>query len=157
MSIDPTLFRAALGRFASGVTVVSVQDAEGLAAITVSAFCSVSMEPPLVLVSIGQRSRAHPRIASAGRFGVSVLADVQQELSDRFAGRPDVAGVPEWEVDGWESPVLKGALARLDCRVEQAVSAGDHTLFLGRVVRADVHEGEPLAYWRGAYRGVVAR
>jgi flavin reductase (DIM6/NTAB) family NADH-FMN oxidoreductase RutF len=157
MTIEPSIFRAALGRFASGVTIVSVQDDEGTHGITVSAFCSVSMEPPLVLVSIGRRARVHARIGAVGRFGVSVLSDAQLALSDRFAGRPDVVEAPAWETGGWDTPVLEGALARLDCHVEQTVEAGDHTLYIGRVVRADVHEGEPLAYWRGAYRSVVAR
>ena len=157
MSIEPTTFRTALGRFASGVTIVSVADDEGVHGITVSAFCSVSMEPPLVLVSIGHRARAHARVAAAGRFGVSVLSGAQQSLSDRFAGRPDVVEAPAWDTEGWVSPVLSGAIARLDCQVEQAVEAGDHTLFIGRVVRADSNEGEALAYWRGAYRAVVAR
>ncbi len=157
MSFDPRSFRDALGRFASGVTVVSIRDAEGVHGITVSAFCSVSMEPPLVLVAIGKKARAHGRVAVAGRFGVSVLAADQQVLSDLFAGRPGVEAVPVWREEGWATPVLEGALTQLDCSVAQAVDAGDHTLYIGHVEQIAVHEGEPLAYWKGAYRGVVAR
>jgi flavin reductase (DIM6/NTAB) family NADH-FMN oxidoreductase RutF len=152
MSIDSRAFRDALSRFGSGVTVVSLRDEEGIAGITVSAFSSVSLEPPMVLVCIGHRSRALPRLRAAGRFGVSVLAADQQALSDRFAGRPDVEQQPTWLEDGWESPVLAGALAQLDCVVSQSLDAGDHTIFVAEVTRADTQDGDALAYWRGGYR-----
>jgi flavin reductase (DIM6/NTAB) family NADH-FMN oxidoreductase RutF len=156
MSIDSRSFRDALSRFGSGVTVVSLRDPEGTAGITVSAFCSVSLEPPMVLVCVGHRSRLHARLLAAGRFGVSVLAADQQALSDRFAGRPDVEQQPEWREEGWASPVLAGALAQLDCEVAQAIEAGDHTILLGRVLRAESQDGAALAYWRGGYRTISA-
>ena len=105
MSLDSRSFRDALGRFASGVTVVTVRDADGVHGITVSAFSSVSLEPPLVMVAVGKKARAHARIAAAGRFGVSVLAADQQVYSDLFAGRPGVEAVPVWRDSGWATPV----------------------------------------------------
>jgi flavin reductase (DIM6/NTAB) family NADH-FMN oxidoreductase RutF len=122
--------------------------------ITVSAFSSVSLDPPLVAVCIGTKARACAMIAEAGRFGVSILAADQRALSDAFAGRPDAAA-PAWDRAGWETPVLSGALARLDCRVAQAVEAGDHVVFIGTVDRIDTSEGAPLAYWRGRYRALA--
>ncbi len=154
MSVEPRAFRDALGRFASGVTVVSVNHADGVHGITVSAFSSVSLDPPLVAVCIGTKARACAMLRDAGHFGVSILAADQRALSDAFAGRPDAAA-PAWDRDGWETPVLSGALARLDCRVAQAVEAGDHVVFIGAVDRIDTSEGAPLAYWRGRYRALA--
>ncbi len=155
MSVDSKAFRDALGRFGSGVTVVSVNGPDGTRGVTVSAFSSVSMEPPTVLVCIGKKARAHDLVAGEGAFGVSLLADGQRPLSDLFAGRPDVTEVPEWRHDGWRTPVLAGALAQLDCVVRQAVDAGDHTVFFGEVVRAESADGAPLLYWRGRYRALA--
>ena len=155
MSVDSKAFRDALGRFGSGVTVVSVNSPEGVRGITVSAFSSVSMEPPTVLVCIGKKSRAHDLVLSAGVFGVSLLAEGQRPLSDRFAGRPDVVEEPVWRTEGWGTPVLDGALAQLDCVVSQSVDVGDHTVCFGQVVRAESGDGAPLVYWRGRYRALA--
>ncbi len=153
--LDPRDFRAALGRFASGVTVVSTLDDGRPFGMTVSAFSSVSLEPPLVLVCIAHKAANHDRIARVGRYGVTLLAADQQVLSNHFAGRPDTSLDVRWEVDGWGAPRLLGGLAFLDCAVHEAVRAGDHTIYVGRVEGVAVADGAPLVYWRGGYRALA--
>ena len=157
MPIDKTQFRTALSRFASGVTVVTTQDAQGgPLGITVSAFCSVSLEPPLVLVCIDCDAYPHDAFQASGVFAVNVLTAGQEQLSRIFASRePDkFAGVAY--SPGLEGvPVLTDALAVIECRVKHAYEGGDHTIFVGEVERATVREdGQPLVYYRGGYAGV---
>lgn len=149
-------FRDTLGRFATGVTVVTMllpgeegkREAFG---ITVNAFMSLSLDPPLVAVSIDKRARAHKTLLGAERFGVSVLAEGQAAVSDRFAGRPVTLGHdPYEEHEGF--PVIGGALAQIVLGMERAVDAGDHTIFIGRVEAMRRSEGAPLLYFKGAYR-----
>jgi flavin reductase (DIM6/NTAB) family NADH-FMN oxidoreductase RutF len=154
MNFEPRAFRDALGRFASGVTVVSCELDGELSAMTVSAFASVSLDPPLVLICIARKASNHDRIARAGRFGVSVLAADQQALSNRFAGYGGEDAPVDWSRESVKTPVLRGALAWLDCAVEQAVPAGDHTVYIGRVEALGATDGAPLTYWRGGYRSL---
>ncbi len=149
--IDARTFRDALGRFATGITVVSTQRAEGPRGITVNAFLSLSLRPPLVGVSIDHAAHAHDGLMQAQRYGVSMLAAEQRALSDLFAGR-DVEVEPAWERLA-EVPVLSGALAQLACRIVDRVPVGDHTLFVGEVERAVTREAAPLLYHRGRYGG----
>lgn len=153
-SVDPADFRRALGSFPSGVTVVTGVSEGRVHGITVSAFLSVSLQPPLVLVSIGNRAPMHTTIRTTGRYAVSVLAADQAALSDHFAGRRLPAGDPPFRVDGDAIPTVEGAIATVQCVLHDAVEAGDHTLFVGRVVGVTTAEGEALAYWRGKYRTV---
>jgi flavin reductase (DIM6/NTAB) family NADH-FMN oxidoreductase RutF len=155
MSVDPKSFKDALGRFASGVTVVTVEEAGETLGITVSAFISVSLEPPLVLVSIDKRARAHAALAAASRFSVSLLAAGQEPISNFYAGWRQPDQVVELTRSERGAPVVPGAAAWLDCEMFQAVEAGDHTLYLGRVVGVAVHDAEPLVYFRGKYRSLV--
>ncbi|MDZ7706456.1 MAG: flavin reductase family protein [Trueperaceae bacterium] len=147
--IDANTFRDALGRFASGVTVVSMDTDGGPRGITVNAFSSLSLDPPLVGVAIDHRAGAHGSLAQAARYGVSVLARSQQILSDRFAGR-DVEVEVGWERLA-EAPVVRGALVQLSCEIVQRVVVGDHTLFVGQVESALTRDGVPLLYHRGGY------
>ena len=153
VSVDPDLFRSVLGRFASGVTIVTAQDGEGRDyGMTVSAFCSVSLEPPLVLVSIGHDATMHPIVGSLGHFAINILRSDQEALSRRFASRD----VQRFEGVGFargESGValLDGVLGWLECRTETRHDAGDHTLLIGRVEAALAGEGRPLLYYRGGY------
>lgn len=150
--IDARTFRDALGRFASGITVVSNEAGDGAPhGITVNAFMSLSLEPPLVGVSIDRSARAYDGLLRAERYGVSMLAEGQSSLSDRFAGRP-VDADPGWERLGGV-PVLEGALAQLSCRVVDRVPVGDHTLFVGQVEAAVTRDVAPLVYHRGRYGG----
>jgi flavin reductase (DIM6/NTAB) family NADH-FMN oxidoreductase RutF len=155
MPIDPVDFRQALGRFASGVTVVTFRDGERVRGITVSAFLSLSLDPPLVGISIDEGARAHPLALRAERFGVSILAEGQQGVSDCFAGRVDVDDDP-FEHLGSDA-VIRGALAKLSCRVVQRVATGDHTLVVGEIEALEYDEAQPLVYFRGAYRRLGER
>lgn len=118
--------------------------------LTVNAFMSVSLDPPLVLVSLDNRSRTKPVIERAGRYGVSVLAEEQKALSDHFAGRPQEELAIVF-VERAGAPVLEGALAQVVARVVEAHPAGDHTLFLGEVEHLAYREGRPLLYYAGRY------
>lgn len=154
MPISKDEFRQSLGRFASGVTVVTTRDADGRPkGLTVSAFCSLSLDPPLVLICIDKNAESHPAFHQSGVFVVNLLADDQEFLSrqfstatdDRFAGvayQPGLDGVP----------VLDGALANLQCRLVHSYDGGDHTIFVGQIEATTVREGSPLLYFRGRYR-----
>lgn len=149
-------FRAALGRFATGITVVTMLGPSQAGepepfGITVNAFLSLSLDPPLVAVSIDKRARAHKTLVALRRFGVSVLSSEQAPVSDHFAGRPvELGGVPYEEYEGF--PVIRGAIAQLVLRTEQQVDVGDHTLFVGRVEALRYADGAPLIYFSSAYR-----
>ena len=154
MSVDAASFRRTMGQFASGVTVVTTRDASGqLLGLTVSAFCSVSLEPPLVLVCIDHRSEANRGLRESGRFAVSVLGEHQEEVSRRFAapgsGKLDGFGF----ADGHEGlPLVPGALAHVECRVRSFHDEGDHAVWVGEVTRAAAHPGRPLLHHAGGYR-----
>lgn len=151
MPIDPVSFRAALGSFPTGVTVVTLQDAAGTVhGITVSSFMSLSLTPPLVGVAIAHKARAHALASQRPRFAVSVLAAHQSDVSDHFAARPvDLA--PDPFEDLADHAVLRGAAAHMVCEVVDRVDTGDHLLIVGRVEAAVVHEAPSLAYQRGRY------
>lgn len=147
--IDPRDFRATLGHFATGVTVVTVQTEEGVQGITVNAFMSVSLKPPLVAICIDERAKIHPTLLDADRFGVSMLRHDQEHMSNWFAGWPgDVAPV---YVELGDHPVLADSLAHIVCRITAQHEAGDHTIFVGHVEHLAHYGGEPLLYFRGDY------
>jgi flavin reductase (DIM6/NTAB) family NADH-FMN oxidoreductase RutF len=151
--VDPTAFRRALGCFPSGIVVVTVRDAKGVDhGMTVSAFCSASLEPPLVLACIGHDATIAGAVAAASTFGVSVLADNQSALSRRFA-EPDADRFDGLDVTRGSLGValVPGALAHLECRVTARHEAGDHTIVVGEVLAAKAHAGRALAYFRGDY------
>ena len=154
MTLDPDAFRSVLGRFASGITVVTTRDADGRdAGLTVSAFCSVSLHPPLIQVCVDQSASVHPVLAASEHFGVSVLAAEQEALSRRFS---TVESMHRFEGLGFsrgESGVvlLDDALAHLECRLVASHAAGDHTIFIGAVERATARSARPLLYYRGGY------
>ncbi|HXG85342.1 MAG TPA: flavin reductase family protein [Pyrinomonadaceae bacterium] len=156
MPINKNEFRAALGRFASGVTVVTTRDAdERLHGITVSAFCSVSLEPPLVLVCIEKKAGSHHAFQAGKAFVVNLLAAGQQHVSDRFASRisDKFAGVA-YRPGIEDLPVLEDALANLECVLKYSYDAGDHTIFVGEIENARISDGEPLLYFHGNYRKI---
>jgi flavin reductase (DIM6/NTAB) family NADH-FMN oxidoreductase RutF len=152
--VDPREFRRAMAQFATGITVVTTRDGGGQPlGLTVNAFASVSLEPPLLLICVDHRSETHLGFRTSARFGVSVLADSQEEMSrrfaaagsDKFAGLDLVAG--EHGVD-----LVPGALAHFECRVAAAHLAGDHTVYVGEVLGLRVFGGRPLVYHASAYR-----
>ena len=157
MSLDPFEFRRALGQFATGVTVVTTRDAEGRPqGLTLNAFCSVSLEPPLVLICVDHRCEANAGLAESGRFAVNVLSEAQEELSRRFAGGGPLkfAGL-ELPAGVSGLPLIPGALAALECHVVSSHAAGDHTIYVGEVERLEYRPGRPLVYHRSAYRRLV--
>jgi flavin reductase (DIM6/NTAB) family NADH-FMN oxidoreductase RutF len=153
MSVDPASFRRALGQFASGVTVVTTRDASGRPhGLTVSAFCSVSLHPPLVLVCIDHRSEANAGMRESGFFAVSVLGEDQEDVSRRFAahGRAKAEGFPF--LQGKHGlPLVPGALAHVECRVRSFHDEGDHAVWVGEVRTLAAHPGRPLLHHAGAY------
>ena len=153
MSIDPKLFRTVLGRFASGITVITVVDAAGRDhGMTVSAFSSVSLDPPLVLVCIDNDATMAPVMDQATTFAVNILSEEQTALSQRFASRIDDRFAEVACTHGAHgTALLDGALATLECRVVQRIPAGDHVIVLGAVEQAAAHEGAPLLYFRSGY------
>lgn len=158
-SVSPQDFRAALGRFSSGVTVITVETPSGeVHGMTASSFCSVSLRPPLVLVCIDHLAETYLHVRERGRFGVSVLKEEQEALSEFFADperNPDAARRLDIHYSQMKSgmPVLANTLANLDCAVVQAHAAGDHTIFVGEVKEVSVAVGSPLLYFRGRYGG----
>jgi flavin reductase (DIM6/NTAB) family NADH-FMN oxidoreductase RutF len=154
-TFDARAFRATMGRFASGVTVVSTYADSEIRGMTANAFVSVSLDPPLVLVSIGHQARMHALLAPGVAFGVSVLGEEQMALSDRFAGRPVAGPAPVWEQLA-DTPLLAGALAQIAARVVATHPAGDHTLVVGQVAALVQRPGRPLLFYGGAYHQLGA-
>jgi flavin reductase (DIM6/NTAB) family NADH-FMN oxidoreductase RutF len=147
-------FRAALGRFASGVTVVTTRDAEGrLHGLTVSAFCSLSLEPPMILVCIEKTTGSHYAFEESEFFAVNFLAEGQEALSNHFASHiPDKFEDVEYRLGVGEVPVLENAFVTLECRLAYTYDGGDHTIYAGLVEKSNVHDENPLIYWHGNYR-----
>jgi flavin reductase (DIM6/NTAB) family NADH-FMN oxidoreductase RutF len=153
-------FKAALGSWASGVSVVTTNDHGMLYGLTVSSFSSLSLDPPLVLVCLHNENRLAQMIGQGGAFAVSVLAAGQEPASRYFArpGRVPTVDFTEIEGDWTQSgqPVIKGAIAWLVCTLHAQIPEGDHTIVVGRVVECYARtDGEPLVYWRRAYRAIV--
>jgi flavin reductase (DIM6/NTAB) family NADH-FMN oxidoreductase RutF len=151
--VDSATFRSVLGRFASGVTVVTVCDDEGTDhGMTVSAFCSLSLIPPLVLLCVDHEASLHEILQRATHFGINILAAEQEAISRRFAGTdPD-----RFEGLGFQRgqrgvALLDGALAHLECSVHSRYEGGDHTIVIGEVESAAPSKGRPLLYYRGGY------
>jgi flavin reductase ActVB len=157
MPVTPDEFRAALSRFPSGITVVTSIDSSGVPhGITVSAFCSVSLEPPLVLVCIERSTGSHRALLERGVFVVNFLAAGQDVISERFSltqidkfedvsSRDGIGGVP----------VLEDALVALECKLHSSCDGGDHTIFVGEVENVTIRDGAPLVYFHGGYRDLL--
>jgi flavin reductase (DIM6/NTAB) family NADH-FMN oxidoreductase RutF len=150
---DPAVaFRRTLGMFATGITVLTTRAGETVHGMTANAFMSVSLRPPLVLVSIDRRARMSNLLHEGTRFGVNVLEVGQAALSDHFAGRPSHEPLFELVHD---TPLVQGALAHLVARVVRSYWGGDHSLFLGQVEYAHYGEGEPLLFHGGRYERII--
>lgn len=153
MPVNNEDFRSALSRFASGVTVVTSRCSDGQnRGLTVSAFSSVSLNPPLILVCIDRQATIHDYLTKGSLIAVHILNEDQESLSRRFASKePDrFAGVAYKEsIEG--TPLLEDVLACLECRVVASYEGGDHTIFVGEVETALIRDGKPLLYYRGGY------
>lgn len=157
MPITPDAFRDALRHFPAGVTIVTIKAGEEMHGLTVSAFASVSPEPPLILVCIDHRHHAHKLLEQEGAtFAVNILRANQSELSNRFAyvNSDDRFAVGDWRTAVTGAPVLADALAWLDCTVYCHERAGTHTIYVGHVQASDVPSPDqsPLVWWNRAYR-----
>ena len=155
MTLSNQVFKDAMSHFPSGVTVITAYTSDNeLAGMTASAFISVSLNPPLVLESVAKNARMHDVLMQQDLYAVSILSDQQANVSNHFAG---------WSTEGFEPelcslhgvPVIKDSVARLVCKIVNRVDAGDHTLFLGEVISAEINEdGEPrtpLVYYHRDY------
>ena len=149
-------FRDALGRFATGVTVVTCASAAGPVGITANSFTSVSLDPPLVLWSIARSSSRFAAFASAPAFAIHVLGVEERDLAARFTrGGAGFDGL-DWSFDAAGTPVIAGTLARFDCRLHAAHDGGDHLILIGAVGTASLREGAPLVFAQGHF-GQFAR
>ncbi|MGB0749626.1 MAG: flavin reductase family protein [Magnetospiraceae bacterium] len=154
MTFDNHAFRAALGQFTTGIAVVTAMAQDRPVGLTVNSFTSVSLDPPLILVSLGRSTNDLDAYTSSAGFTVNILSEAQRSLSDKFAQKDTdkFAGVT-WEPGENGCPVLPGALATIQCEVHSVVDGGDHFLVLGKVVHLAHSEGvDPLVYYRGGYR-----
>src|ERR671911_2662013 len=157
MGDDPRIaLRNTLGMFATGVTVITTRERDQVHGMTANAFMSVSLEPPLVLISVDRRTKMCGLLHEGSHYGVSVLCETQASLSDRFAGRPcDDCPAPRFDLVR-ETPLVEGALAHFVARVERSYWGGDHSLFLGRVEYARQGPGTPLLFHGGRYERLGA-
>jgi flavin reductase (DIM6/NTAB) family NADH-FMN oxidoreductase RutF len=150
-------FRKALRHFPAGVTIVTVRAGEQIHGLTVSAFSSVSAEPPMISIIIENRHKAHTMLEEPeASFAVNILGEEQAELSNRFAWMKDVDrfALGDWRSAVTGAPVLADAISWLDCRIHARYPAGSHTIYVGDVVASDVpiEEAAPLVYWNRGYR-----
>ena len=156
--LTPYQFRKALGHFATGVTVVTVERAPGaVRGMTANSLTSVSLDPMLILICVEKRAALLPMLKKQKRFGVSVLKEGHEAISEYFAKGAQTAEAEQrlsihyrWTPSG--IPVLEGTLLQLSCEVAATHVAGDHTIFFGKVEEAEIHEGKPLLYFGGEYR-----
>jgi flavin reductase (DIM6/NTAB) family NADH-FMN oxidoreductase RutF len=151
--VAPDDFRRVLGHFATGVTILTTTDAEARpTGLTVSAFCSVSLDPPQILVCVDHKSQSYPALRDGTSFAVNILGSEHESVSRRFATtRLDKFDGVAWSRGTLGVPLIEGALAHLECRTVSRHVEGDHTILVGRVEEARNGAGEPLLYFRGKY------
>lgn len=150
--------RSMLGRFASGVSVVTARQGPLLSGMTANAVASISVDPPLMMVSINRRSETHTAVIGSHAFAINVLAADQRELADCFAQPTTATKLTHFCDAAWHeaetgSPILEGALAYFDCRIVERIAAGTHTMFVGEIAAAGYREdAEPLLWFGSHYR-----
>lgn len=155
--ITPDEFRNALRHFPAGVTLLTIRAGEEVHGLTVSAFASVSADPPMILVIVDRRHKAAPLLSQEGAvFAVNILGEDQSSLSDRFAWLKDGDRFAEgrWGKAATGAPILEDALAWLDCIVHTRCAAGSHDIYIGLVQASAVPRPDeaPLVYWNRGYR-----
>ena len=160
MSLNSAEFRKAMGCFATGVTIITVDLDGEVHGMTANAFASVSLDPMLVLVCVDHTTRTHAHLHAKKRFGINVLCEDHRGISEYYA-RPErdhdnaeVEAGARFDRTAHGTPVLQGALAYLECRLHSAQVAGDHTIFIAEVEDVVVRDGKPLLFFRGKYRNV---
>jgi flavin reductase (DIM6/NTAB) family NADH-FMN oxidoreductase RutF len=160
MALNPTEFRKAMGAFATGVTIITVDLDGEVHGMTANAFTSVSLDPMLVLVCVDHSTRTHAHLHTKKRFGINVLCEDQRAISDYYARaersheHAEAEAGARFDRTRHGTPMLNGALAYLECRLQSAEEAGDHTIFIAEVEDVVLREGDPLLFFRGKYRTV---
>jgi flavin reductase (DIM6/NTAB) family NADH-FMN oxidoreductase RutF len=164
MTVNPSDFRKAMGCFATGVTIITVDveedDQREVHGMTANAFASVSLDPPLVLVCVDASTRTHAHLHAKKRFGINVLSEDQRAISEYYANperdhhRAEAEAGARFDCTRHGTPILRGSLAYLECCLRSAEDAGDHTIFIAEVEDVVVREGDPLLFFRGRYRKV---
>ena len=152
----PDRFRRACALWATGISVITFNDAAGVPhGMTVNSFTSVSLDPPLILVCIDHRATILPHLTAAQPFAVNVLAEEQAEISSRFAGKvEDRFENLDWNAGQFGSPILAGSLSVFQCSVVQSIAAGDHQIVIAQVQSVDFNEGRPLLYFASGYQTI---
>jgi flavin reductase (DIM6/NTAB) family NADH-FMN oxidoreductase RutF len=152
--IDRTLFRAVMGRFATGVTIITTKVGDTTRGMTANAFMSGSLTPPLCVISVAKRAHMHGMLLESGKFGVSILNEYQEMLAPHFAGKPDAGmNVPFREVNG--IPTLSEFAACMTAETVAIYECGDHTIFIGHIRHMEAASSPPLIYHAGRYGKVV--
>jgi len=150
------LYKDAWSKFASGVTVITTMETSGsVHGMTASSVTSVSLDPPLVLVVVGEERQSHELIENNGRFGISILRNDQVDIAIHFATPPEERdSISESNITSLgQSQVISGAIASMDCLVTDAYKAGDHTIFLGNVCAIQLGKGDPLVWFQREFGG----
>jgi len=151
-------FKQALRRWASGVSIVTTRRESGILGITVSSLCSLSLQPPLVLVCIARTAKSHAAIRDRRSFGVNILRADQAALANRAAGRAGERGAwlegVAWRTEATGAPILRDCLGWLDCSLVDQPDGGDHTIYIGRVEAAGGSDGPPLVWFHSGYRAL---
>jgi flavin reductase (DIM6/NTAB) family NADH-FMN oxidoreductase RutF len=159
VAVTPLEFKTSLSRWLSGVSIVTARRGHEPAGLTVSAFISASLDPPLIAVCLDRQANTLPVILESGYFAINVLSSAQHSLSDRFASKKDehrrFEGVTLLDIAGTHSPLIDGAVVHLDCRLHARHDVGDHALCVGEVLMALNADHEPLGFFRGRYHGVA--
>jgi flavin reductase (DIM6/NTAB) family NADH-FMN oxidoreductase RutF len=157
MGLSAAEFRKAMGRFATGVTIITLDLDGEVHGMTANAFASVSLDPMLILVCVDHSARTHAHMHAKKRFGINILSEQQREISEHYAlavqtheHAEEEAGA-RFDRTAKGTPILHGALAYLECRLQSAEDAGDHTIFIAEVEDVVVRSGEPLLFFRGKY------
>ena len=156
MPIEKNQLRQVMGHFATGVTIITTFNKDGqMHGLTANAFTSVSLEPPLLLISVDKKAESYPAFEESKVFTINILADEQESLSRKFAvsGGNKFEGVA-YRKGGNGAAILEGTLAHIECTLYAVYEGGDHTLYLGEIQEAEVREGKPLVFYRGGYRAI---
>jgi len=151
--IDDRIFRDAMGKFVTGITVVTTKDDKDIHGMTVNAFMSISLDPKLIAISIDENASMYTKLQETKRFGISILKEEQKEISMIFAKQMERDREIQYTFqDG--VPVIEDTLATISCSVKDMVKAGDHMIFIGEVTDLTVNDGEPILYFDGDYRNI---
>lgn len=148
--MDNKLFRSAMGKFATGVTVITTSVDNKVYGMTANAFMSISLEPKLVTISVDNRANILDKIETSGRYAVSILSEEQQDVSMHFAGQKEKEDGVLFDYHH-DIPIVKDPLAYVVCDVYDTHVVGDHTLFIGKVKEINLRDGKPLSFYQGKY------